>query len=207
MSDSGAADSRIASEARHRLANIFQLLSTLTRMRIQRSEDEEAKRQLSWMLDAVSALSLLHNRPAGAEGSDFSRFLRDMAPLWKRRCDGRPITVELDLEPLGVPERHESALALIAHELVLNAIAHGFPDGGAGAVKIAFGPGDGETGVLAVSDDGCGYDPETVVRTRLGLWLIGGLASQVQGALTTTCEGGVQARLVFPLPSAEPAAA
>ena len=27
------------------------------------------------------------------------------------------------------------------------------------------------------------------------------------GALTTTCEGGVQARLVFPLPSAEPAAA
>jgi two-component sensor histidine kinase len=207
VSDSGAVDSRIASEARHRLANIFQLLSTLTRMRIQRSEDEEARRQLSWMLDAVSALSLLHNRPAGAEASDFSRFLSDMAPLWKRRCDGRPIAVELNLTPLGVPERHESALALIAHELVLNAISHGYPNGGGGAVNISFGPGDGETGVLAVVDDGCGYDPETVIRTRLGLWLIGGLASQVQGTLTTTCEGGVHARLVFPLPSAETAAA
>jgi two-component sensor histidine kinase len=203
MSESGAADSRIASEARHRLANIFQLLSTLTRMRIQRSEDEEARRQLSWMLDAVSALSLLHNRPAGAQATDFSRFLGDMAPLWKRRCDGLPIAIELDLEPLNVPERHESALALIAHELVFNAIAHAFPAGSPGTVRIAFGPGEGGTGVLVIADDGQGYDPETVIRTRLGLWLIGGLASQVQGALTTTCQGGVKARLEFPLPAAE----
>jgi two-component sensor histidine kinase len=101
---------------------------------------------------------------------------------------------------LAVPERHESALALIAHELVLNAIAHGYPAGAAGTVRVAFGPGEADTGVLAISDDGCGYDPDTVIRTRLGLWLVGGLAAQVQGALTTDCDGGVQARLVFPLP-------
>ena len=195
-------EGRASAEMRHKLANIFQLLSTLTRMRIQRSGDEEARRQLSWMLDAISALALLHNRPGGAE-VDFSRFLRDMAPLWRRRCDGRPIAIELDLTPLAVHERHESALALIAHELVVNAIAHGFPAGASGVVRISLGPGEAETGVLAIRDDGLGYDPATVTRTRLGLWLIDGLASQVQGALTTTCEGGVQARLVFPLPSAD----
>ena len=202
MSEIGEREARAASEARHRLANIFQLLSTLTRMRMQRSQDGEAKRQLSWMLDAVGALALLHNRPAGQAGADFASFLGELAPLWRRRCDGRPIVIELDLQPLAVPERHESALALIAHELVLNAIAHGFPDGATGTVKVAFGPGDAGSGVLAVSDDGCGYDPASVVRTRLGLWLIGGLAAQVQGALTTRCEGGVEARLVFPLPEA-----
>ncbi len=192
-----------SSEARHKLANVFQLLATLTRMRIQRSGDDEARRQLSWMLDAVSALALLHNRRPGPESSDFSRFLRDMGPVWRRRSGDRPIEIQLDLASLAVHERHESALALIAHELVVNAIAHGFPDGAHGAVRVAFGPGDGDTGVLAISDTGRGYDPATVTRTRLGLWLIDGLASQVQGALTTTFEGGVQARLVFPLPSAD----
>ena len=199
--DGHTPDIRESSEMRHKLANIFQLLSTLTRMRIQRSGDGEARRQLSWMLDAVSALALLHNRPAGDPQADFSRFLRDMAPLWRRRCDGRPIAIELDLAPLEVHERHESALALIAHELVVNAIAHGYPAGIPGVVRISLGPGEGETGVLAITDDGCGYDPATVTRTRLGLWLIDGLASQVQGTLTTGCEDGVQARLVFPLPS------
>jgi two-component sensor histidine kinase len=207
VSESGVVDSQTASEARHRLANIFQLLSTLSRMRIQRAEDAETKRQLTWMLDAVSALALLHNRPAGTPSPDFTRFLSDMAPLWRRRCEGRPIAIELELQPLAVPERHESALALIAHELVLNAIAHGFPGGAAGTVRIAFGPGEGETGRLAISDDGCGYNPETVVKTRLGLWLIGGLASQVQGTLTTATDGGVNAQLVFPLPAAETVAA
>ena len=195
-----------SSEARHRLANIFQLLTTLTRMRIQRSDDAETRRQLSWLLDAIGALALLHNGPPGAEPADFSRFLSDMAPLWRRRCGALPIAIELELEPLAVHERHESALALIAHELVVNAIAHGFTDRSGGVVHIDLGPGADGTGVLAVSDNGRGYDPATVTRSRLGLWLIGGLASQVQGVLTTTCDAGVQARLVFPLPSAALAA-
>ena len=200
MSDTTTQPGQAASEARHRLANIFQLLSTLTRMRIQRANDEEARRQLAWMLDAIGALALLYNRPASEGAGDFSRFLSDVAPLWRRRCDGRPIAIELELEPLAVPERHESALALIAHELVVNAIAHGFPDGAGGKVKIAFGPGEDGTGVLSVRDDGCGYDHETAPRDRLGLWLIDGLAGQVQGDITTTCADGVKTVLVFPLP-------
>jgi two-component sensor histidine kinase len=194
-----------ASEARHRLANVFQLLSTLTRMRIQRSQDEEARRQLAWMLDAITALALIHDRPPDAPTADFSRLLRDMAPLWRRRCDGRPITIELDLAPLAVHQRHEAALTLIAHELVVNAIAHGYPGDASGVIHIAFGPDDEGRGALEVGDDGVGYDPQTVARNRLGLWLIGGLASQVQGVLTTDCDEGVQARLVFPLPPVETA--
>ena len=52
------------------MANVFQLLSTLSRMRIQRSEDQEARRQLTWMLDAISALALLYSRPPGGRGRD-----------------------------------------------------------------------------------------------------------------------------------------
>ena len=204
MSETEPGGGREASETRHRLANVFQLLTTLTRMRIQRSQDDEARRQLSWMLEATSALALLHKRPREVRSADFSEFLRDMAPVWRRRCGDRPIDIQLDLNTVVVPERQEAALALIAHELVVNAIAHGFPDGGEGVVRVSLGCRDGETAVLVVSDNGCGYDSQTVNRTRLGLWLIAGLASQVQGALTTTCEDGVEARLAFPLVATEP---
>ena len=198
LSDAETMGGQSASETRHRLANVFQLLTTLTRMRIQRSKDDEARRQLSWMLDATSALALLNRRTRGPQPADFSEFLRDMAPQWQKRCADRPIEIQLDLGPVVVPERQEAALALIAHELVVNAIAHAFPDGG-GTIWVSLGRGADETAVLSVSDNGCGYDPQGVDRTRLGLWLIAGLASQVQGVLTTTCAQGVEARLVFPL--------
>src|ERR1700755_2458296 len=109
-------------------------------MRMQRSQDDEARRQWSWMLDAITALALIHDRPGGAPRSDFSRLLRDMAPLWRRRCESPPITIELEVGPLAVHERHEAALTLIAHELVVNSITHGFPGEASGVVRIAFGP-------------------------------------------------------------------
>ena len=180
MSEAETIKAQAASETRHKLANVFQLLTTLTRMRIQRSKDDEARRQLSWMLDATSALALLNRRPRGDEPADFSTFLAEMAPQWRKRCADRPIDIQVDLEPVAVPERQEAALALIAHELVVNAIAHAFPDD-CGVIRVSLRRGEDETAVLTVSDDGCGYDAQAVDRSRLGLWLIGGLASQVQG--------------------------
>ena len=47
-----------ASEIRHRMANIFQLLSALARMRSQRASEPEARRQLAWMADAIGSLGV-----------------------------------------------------------------------------------------------------------------------------------------------------
>ena len=87
----------------------------------------------------------------------------------------------------------------------MNAIAHGYPNDPGGVVRVELERiGDGR-GALTVTDDGQGYDPDTVAKTRLGLWLISGLAGQVRGDLTTTFDTGVRCRLEFPL--AAPAAA
>ena len=193
------ADESETSETRHRLANVFQLLSTLMRMRIQRAEDDETRRQLTWMLDAVAALGLLNRRAGGAVPGDFAAFLDEMAPAWRKRCEGRGIRIDVAGERLIVHERDESALALIAHELVSNALTHAFPDRD-GAIQVTFARGEDGRAELTVADDGCGYDPETVNRKRLGLWLIGGLASQAQAKVTTTCDNGVCVRLSLRLP-------
>ena len=201
VSEAGESDPGHQAETRHKIANIFQLLSTLTRMRLQRASDPESRRHLSWMLEMISGLGALQHRLHSPGGEDFAAYLEDMSPQWRRRCTERPIEIVLSAQSLRVPESQASALALIASELVMNAIDHGFPEGRGGTIRIEL-ERLGERAALSVSDDGQGYDPETIETGRLGLWLVKGLAAQVRGVLTTTCDNGVHTRLEFPLAGA-----
>lgn len=182
------------------MANLFQLLSTAARMRVQRAGDQETRRQLTGLLDTIGAVGVLQQHLVGEDGDDFAGFLRDMLPHWRRRCEGRPIDLRLDAESVLLREQSQSALVLIAHELVTNAIAHAFPDQRPGVVRISLHRVDEANAVFSVTDDGRGYDPAAVDKTTLGLWLIKGLTGQVRGRLTTTQAGGVAAVLEFPTP-------
>ena len=198
MSEAGESDPERQAETRHKIANIFQLLSTLTRMRLQRAEEPESRRHLSWMLDMVTALGALQHRLNSAGGEDFALYVQDMAGQWRRACKDRPIEIAVAVRSLPVPENHASALALIVNELVMNAIAHAFPDDRPGVIRVEL-ERLGERAALSVSDDGQGYDLQAVQAGRLGLWLVNGLSAQVRGALTTTCDNGVRSRLEFPV--------
>ena len=188
-------------DLRHRLANIFQQLATAGRLRVQRAQGEETRRQLSWMVDTIGVVGILQQRLLRPDGEDFAGLLEEIAPQWRRRCGARAITVVLETEPVSIREQNLSALTLIAHELVINAIAHAFPGDRAGCVRITLRRVDDATAAFAVSDDGCGYDPQSVDRTRLGLWLMDGLAAQVRGRLTTSAGAdGVTTRIEFAAP-------
>ncbi len=188
----------LAASARHRTANLFQLLTTLTRMRIQRTRDAEARRQLTWLLEAMGALGVLQRRLWWPDGEDFSQFLAEMEPIWRRRCAERPIDLEIDAAPVTTPEHFASALSLIVNELVTNAIDHAFVDGRAGRIRIRLEMIAADRAGLTVADDGQGYDPATLGGETLGLWLVKGLTTQLRGVLTTTTTNGVVARLEFP---------
>jgi two-component sensor histidine kinase len=192
----------LTAQARHSMANLFQLLMTLTRMRIQRSQDPEARRQMTWLLEAMGALGVLQRRVWSPDGGDFGQFLAEMEPTWRRRCAGRPIEIDVLAAPVATAEHMASALALIVHELVTNAIDHGFEDGRAGRVRVRLELLGGPRAALIVADDGLGYDPTHQKDGALGLWLIQGLASQLRGVLTTSTSGGVTARLEFPITAA-----
>lgn len=199
MSWTSDQDAVSLSEARHRTGNVFQLLATLCRLRAQRSDDPEARRQVTWVLDAISALGLLQNRLLSVGADDFGGFLRDMEPQWRRRAATQGVELEVQAEAVVVSEQSAAALAVIAHELVANALAHAFPDGRGGVVRIGLRRLDPARAELSVSDDGVGYDPATVDPGRLGLWLVNGLCDQVKGSLSTRTDGGVEVRLAFPV--------
>ncbi|MDR3512943.1 MAG: sensor histidine kinase [Caulobacteraceae bacterium] len=185
-------------EARHRMANAFQLLTTLGRLRTQRADDPETRRQVAWMLDAISALGVLQHRLLSPEGEDFAGFLHEIAPYWRRRAGDLPVSIEIKAEPVAVSEQSAAALAVIVQELVSNALAHAFPGGREGVVRVELSRLDDDRAVMVVADDGVGYAPAEADDRRLGLWLIRGLADQVRGVFSTRCDSGVTARLEFP---------
>jgi len=192
-------DARAASDLRHRMANTFQLMSALGRMRSQRAAEPEARRQLLWMADAIGTLGALerHRTP---QGVDFTAYLVEMAPVWRRRHASRKAEVRVSAIPLFAPDTAASTLALIAQELVGNALSHGYPDDRPGMVELSLRNTEDGRYELTVTDDGCGFDPgSSAARERFGLWFIRSLAAQVRGEFSLTSQPGVTARLTFPL--------
>ena len=197
MTDDGQDDVR-AAEMRHRAANTFQLISALARMRGQRTAEPEARRQLVWMADAIGALGALERHRRG-DGVDFQAYLLEMAPVWRVRQAAGHTEVVVEAEPVIVPDQAASTLALIIHELVANALAHSYPEGGGGRVEVRLSK-VGERYELVVRDHGRGFDPASPGgRERFGLWFVRSLAAQVRGELKLDTRGGVCAQLLFSL--------
>lgn len=186
-----------ASEVRHRMANTMQLLAALARMRSQKSTEADSRRQLMWMADAIGSLGALEQKRKPG-GVDFTAFLVDMAPIWRRRHGSRPPELVVEAEPLVVQDHAASTLGLIAQELVGNAFAHGFADGRDGKVTVRLNRRSDGRCDLCVADDGVGFDL-TAGQERFGLWLVKSLAAQVQGEFSLAGPPGISATLTFPL--------
>ena len=181
------------------MANTLQLLGALARMRSQRAAEPETRRQLLWIADAIGSLGALEQKRNSA-GVDFSSFLAEMAPIWRRRHGAHPIEVMVEVEPVYVAEHAASTLGLIAQELVGNALTHGFVDATSGVVTVRLGRRADGLCELSVTDDGCGFDSaEAAHRERFGLWFVRSLAVQVRGEFTLATQPSVCATLTFPL--------
>lgn len=190
-------DGGAASEIRHRMANTFQLLSALARMRSQRAPEPETRRQLAWMADAIGSLGALE-RHRRQDGVDFAAYLAEMAPVWRRRHSARAAELVLVVEPLLVPDAAASTLAMITQELTANALAHGYPDDRPGRVEVRLSRFEDDHCELLVVDDGQGFDPASAEgRERFGLWFVRSLAAQVRGEFTLTTQPSVSGRLLF----------
>lgn len=185
------------SETRHRMANHQQLLAALARLRSQRATDPEVARQLLWMAEAISLIGVLERRRVGDVGVDLAAWLAEMAPIWRRRYGPAAAEIVLEVQPIVAPDSAASTLALIAQELVLNALSHGRSPSGGGQVVVRL-EREGDRCVLSVSDQGPGF-AGVAPAERFGLWLVRSLSGQVRGRFNLTQNGGVTARLEFPL--------
>lgn len=189
-----ASDIRVAALERRLLGN-QQLLQAIVGIRLRAVRDPESRRHLTWLSDVIAAMSLL-NRRAMEGPIDFAGYLEDAAVFWRRACEGRAIRIDVRASIASVEESQAMSLAIIAHELIGNAVRHAFKGDGRGSIAVAFSRSS--SGVsLVVRDSGVGAVELT---PGDGLALVAGLVDHMGGVMSieTAPGAGVGVRIRLP---------
>ncbi|WP_043361878.1 sensor histidine kinase [Belnapia sp. F-4-1] len=167
----------LTQELYHRLHNNLQLVVGLIAFTARSIEEPVARRRLDDLGRRVQSLSLLQERlyrGGDFRRVDFAAFLRqlveDLVAL-----DGRGIATHLDLQPVMLPVDLAVPLALIANELLTNALKHAVGGMKPLAVIVRFRTEADGAQALEVDDNGSG-PPSPQAGTGLGARLVQRLA-------------------------------
>jgi PAS domain S-box-containing protein len=181
----------LLAEVNHRVKNNLSIIAGLLRLQASRSESATQRHLLyaASKINAVAELhgclsdSALHNRvDAGAYvervASGVIHALSAQEQLTLRSHCERGIY-------LGVG--HALSLALIAAELVTNAVRHAFSDG-VGTIEVALSAKDADL-VLRIDDDGRGLPADfEACNAGLGMQIVDMLVRQLRGKLNVRAE-------------------
>ena len=195
-------------EVHHRVKNNLQVVSSLLCVQSEKLKDREAWAVFAECRDRIHSMARMHELVC-ARGQfasvEFDRHLRDIAEILLRShmpadCDivlvARCDRVDLDLD-------QAITLGLIANELILNSLKHGFAGRSKGtlAVELHAGP----PCEMVVRDDGIGLPTgfDSGKGIGLGLELALGLTRQLKGELKTQTEAapGTSITVRFPTKS------
>lgn len=187
-------------EVDHRVKNNLQLISSLLLLQNRRVTDPAVKHALRGMLERVGAIATVHRRlfqSEDIERFDVSAFIRDLVADLIGTAGRNDIAFELDLERVEVPAAKAAPLALVANELLSNALRHAFPEGQAGRIMIGIRQLD-DTLRIEIADNGVGTGAATR-SSGFGLTIVQLLCQQLKARAETT-DASPGTRVVITLP-------
>lgn len=199
-------------EMRHRVGNNLQTISGLLMLQKRQAHDNTTRAVLTESLRRVEAFidvnhQLLHQQPGEAK----------FGPYLARLCTqlvsaARPIGVacDIDYDEFDFPPQIAAPVALIANELVTNALEHGFGRDRTGTLRVRLKRDDDRRVRLVVADDGAGVACGESLdgHGHLGLEIVRALVRQLGGELSTRIEDGTEVTVRFQddgAPAAPPA--
>lgn len=174
-------------EVRHRVGNALQMVSGLMLLQSRRMlSDGPGLAALEDALGRINLLADVHRRlgEAGDERIEIAEQLRQMCADLVAAL--RPGITRLTVHAASatLPPEQAISVAMIAHELVSNALEHAFEEGAPGEVRVDFSRGAGGL-TLTVEDNGRGPPPGITASAGggLGLDIVRALARQIDGTL------------------------
>lgn len=191
-------------EIHHRVKNNLQVISSLLALQALRADDSRLEQMLEDSQARIRTMGLIHEKLYGSRDVvhfSFAEYLRELVEL-VARVNRRKEGVETVVRATPLPVSFDQAvpLALIATELITNALRHAFPDGRVGRIQVEFDRlADGRV-ELAVMDNGVGPPPASeseVRKTGLGHELIEVLSRQLHGEFVREVRGGLFAAVRF----------
>lgn len=204
LSDAVATNRRLAQrekilflELQHRVANTLQFVAGMLLLARQgAATPEQADLVLEQAAARVTAMGQLHRRMYDAASDDrgFVPLLRDILGEVFRDLDVA-VTIEADVGQL--PLNQLTPLVLLITEAATNAAKHVFRRNLGHTFTVRLAPA-GDALILQIRDDGPGLPSPARPRGGLGLRIMNGLASQLNGTLTMESDSGTVVTLTFP---------
>lgn len=197
-------------ELQHRISNNLQVIASLLKMQQRNLSDDGARQALetaSARLKVIASIQRqLHNPKR--QSVDIGQLLKAVLPEVIATANvGERVRLEFDVAPLPVTGDQATPVALIAVELVSNAMEHAATGDRLTEIRVTTGT-EGAMGEVRIADDGKGLPPDfQPEKSRsLGLRVAFQFAEQLEGALVfgpgdPASGTGTLARLSFPLAS------
>jgi PAS domain S-box-containing protein len=177
----------LLNELNHRVKNNMQMLQILLEAGAQRAESSEAREVLEEASGRIMAMAaaqrVLYTTP-DATRFDAHDFLNTVCETARQTF---PQELNIDYEADAIRLSNDSAmpLALIANELLTNAVKYGLNGRTAGTIRVRLRRED-DSFLFYVEDDGPGFDLQLVQQRSSGLKLVQGLARQLGGKFEVT---------------------
>lgn len=188
-------------EVDHRVKNNLQLISSLLLLQTRRTADEGTRQALRSMLERVGAIATVHRRlfqGGDVQRFDVADFLRDLVADLAASARRDDLQLRLDLEAVAVPASQAAPLALVANELISNALKHAYPPGTPGEISVSTHRGPSSFDLIVV-DHGIGLPPAGE-RKGFGLTIVQLLSQQLKAKLALEdAQPGCRATVTIPL--------
>jgi len=176
----------LLNELNHRVKNNMQMLQTLLEAAARRVRSPEAREVLQEASSRIAAMAaaqrVLYTTPDATRfnGRDF------LTTICETAKQAFPRELDLDCAADAIQLSNDTAmpLALIANELLTNAVKHGL-DGSKGTIRMRLTQ-ENDSFLFYVEDDGPGFDLPSVQQRSSGLALVQGLARQLGGKFEVT---------------------
>lgn len=189
-------------EIHHRVKNDLQLVTSLLR-RARRALPTEHRPPMNGAIERVRTIAKVHDLlylSGRLDEVELDVYVRTITEELQQLAPAG-IEVRMELAPVRVSASTAIAAGLVAHELLVNAFEHAFPEEGAeGFVEIVLHTEhDGERVVLAAVDDGGPVE----IASEDELVLIRALAEQIGGAVLLHAGSPKRIGVIFPRLGAE----
>ena len=172
--DSSEYDVRLR-EVHHRIKNNLQIIASILNLQARGCKDEYTKNILRENMGRVLTIASIHDILTIQGVTQDIDCLTLMNSLKQNLSSfvpcGKCISIVVEGDSVIVSAEIASAVALVANELITNALQHAFADRECGELKISLIAGKLINTVL-VSDNGCGYVPSDCASSSFGLKIV-----------------------------------
>jgi two-component sensor histidine kinase len=192
-------------EVHHRVKNNLQIISSLLMLQAEKLTNAADKAVFGECRDRIYSMARLHEQLYSSgqfSDLDFSAHLREMAEMLVRSHTppGCILALEVRADSVAIDLDTAVTLGLIANELLLNALKHGFGRRPAGKLTVELRAGNPNQ--MSVRDDGHGLPPgfDATRKAGLGIDLVLGMTRQIHGEakIENDPAGGTRTTIFFP---------